>query len=245
MSDISVEARIVRPYKSNKEYLENSIDLFLKKYNDLALMEDKNKSNIKLEALMRDENFKLMHMFYNSYFDADNRNLLTKVNLSDCFDVQEFDTLEKMVVDNLKCKTYEGLIAPNGDYYPVIKSHYCLCSWLNLQGVDIRGYIRATMNSNGRLGFSDLTNYTDMDSDVHFNLTEQQIKAMYTLVKLSTNNKCEGYFHDIVEESHRYGFCKFSDTKKTIKQIGLFEDVLGKKIINSDEILLSKTKYYY
>lgn len=244
MAELSLNARTMRHYKSNKEYLEKSIDNFLDKYDELCLMTDKVKAQEKYQEYCLDENFKLMNTLYNSYFDENRRDLLTMVNLSNCYDIKDYDELERTVVDSLKCRTFEGLIAPNGDYYPAVKSHYCLCTWLNLNGVDIRGFIRATCGVNRKLTFSDLTNYTDMDKDVHFNLTEEQVKAAYTLLKLYTKGSENFSFHDTVEESFKHGFCKFSDTEKTRKQIGLFEDVLGKRIVNSNEILSSRTKYY-
>ena len=72
----------------------------------------------------------------------------------------------------------EGLISPDGIYYPAVKSHYILCAWLNLKGVDTRQYVRTIYGSSSKILFSDLTSYVDMDKETDFSITEQQIKAM-------------------------------------------------------------------
>ena len=158
--------------------------------------------------------------------------------------IHQIQKLEAKFCKDISGNNPEGIISPDGIFYPAVKSHYLLCSWMNLKGVDIRKCVRTTYGSNSRILFSDLTDYVYMDKDTDFSLTEKQIKAMKTLFRLNTKDSQSASFHNMVEESYNLGFCKFSNPNKTRRQIELFEDVLGKRQVDSGEILSNKVKYY-
>ena len=241
--EASLNERIAKPLETNPEYLQLSIKSFLMKYSPL-MKGDKLKAYEKLKVLLKDPNFKLMYSFYEYYFDTDGNEIGFSSDLNRLYSIKEFKQIERTFCDDIKGINPEGLISPEGIYYPAVKSHYILCSWFNLKGVDIRQYVRTIYGTSSKILFSDLTSYIDMDKEKDFLLTEQQIKAMQTLFRIYTKNSQFALFHDIVEESYVLGFCKFLDKDKRRKQIQLFEDVLGKKQIDSDEILSSKIKYY-
>lgn len=241
--EATIDIRKKQVFKTNPEFLQLSIESFLEKYNELQNMsaEDAFKRR---SILYNDENFMLMMSFYKFYFDENGKE---KTYLSDLFkysDIEDYLDLEKRFCSDIRGNNTEGIISPDGVFYPAVKSHYCICSWLNLKGIDIRKYVRTTMGSMSTLLFSDLSGYITLDKEYDFELSEKQIKAMRTLFRIDTEDSKFASFHNSVEESYRYGFCRFVDPEKTRRQIGLMEDVLGKSQVDSRDILSTKIRFY-
>ena len=241
--EASLDIRTSEALPTNPEYLKLSIESFLEKYQGLML-EDKFEAQQKLNELCLDPNFKLMYTLYRCYFDISGKEREYSTDLCKLANIKKLNQLEQAFCDDTGGTNCEGLISPEGIYYPAVKSHYCLCAWLNLKGIDIRGYVRTFFGSKARILFSDLTDYVYMEKNTDFALTEQQVKSLQALFRINTKDSRYASFHNAVEESYRYGFCRFSDAEKTRKQIELFEDVLGKKEVDSREILSTKIKYY-
>lgn len=242
--EASLDLRVEEVFDTNAEYLQLSIKSFFEKYNPLLKEESKFVAYEKLKELCRDPNFRLMHSLYGFYFDDEGNEKKYSSDLNKHFDIKDFRKLEKTFCADIGGMNPEGIISTDGVFYPAVKSHYLLCSWMNLKGVDIRGCVRTTYGSNTRILFSDLTDYVYMDKETDFALTEQQVKAMKTLYRLNTKDSQFAPFHNVVEESYRLGFCRFASSEKTRRQIELFEDVLGKRQVDSGEILSTKIKYY-
>lgn len=239
-----IDIRVKEALVTNPEFLELSIESFLKKYESVVLM-DRNKDESKLKKIFGNPNFRMMYTLYGSYFNANKKDLTSSIDLNMLSSIPNYNTAEQLFMRAVDGKNYEGIISPDGVFYPAIKSHYCLCSWLNLKGVDLRKYVRTVVvEPKACILFSELNDYIKIDVNKDFELTEQQVKAMNMLFKLVTHNSKFAAFHNSIETSYKYGFCNFSDIYKSRKQIELFEDVLGKKIIDSHEILSTKTKYY-
>ena len=242
--EVPLDIRIETALETNPEYLRLSIESFLEKYQPLLRMGDKLEAYETLKKLCINPNFHLMYSFYNFYFDINGKEQQYSSDLCKLSSITKTKELERAFCSDIGGVNFEGIISPEGIYYPALKSHYCLCAWLNLNGIDIRRYVRSFMGSKSRILFSDLSGYISMDKEKDFALTENQVKAMETLFRIKTRDSKFASFHNAIEESYRFGFCKFLDTLKTHKQIKLFEDILGKRQIDSREILSTKIKYY-
>lgn len=241
--EATIDIRKKQVFETNPEYLQLSIESFLQKYQELQSLSAE-ESFKRRSILYNDENFMLMMAFYKFYFDDHGKE---KPYLSDLYkysDIKDYPELEQRFCTDIRGNNTEGLISPEGVFYPAVKSHYCICSWLNLKGVDIRKYVRTTMGSRANLLFSDLSGYINFDKEYDFELSERQIKAMRTLFRIDTEDSKFASFHNSIEESYRYGFCRFMSGEKTRSQIGLIEDVLGKREVNSRDILSTKIKFY-
>jgi len=241
--EASLDIRMEKALETNPEYLKLSIDSFLKKYE--PLLEMTNLEAVKLlKEMGSDRNFKFMYSFYKIYFDRNKNEHDYGIDLYKISEIKDINQLKKLACDKFGMFNPEGIISPEGIFYPAIDSHFLLCAWLNLKGIDLRQYVRTVVGSKSSILFSDLTDYVFMNKEKDFSLTEKQIKAMETLFRLAAKDLSKESFHNLVESSYEYGFCKFSSLEKTRKQIGLIEDVLGKKQVNSAEILSHKVKYY-
>ena len=101
----------------------------------------------------------------------------------------------------------DGLILPDGKFYPALGGHYLMMEWLMANGIDCKSAIRAVIYSTS-MAFSDLTGYCDVDNN--FKLTPAQARSMFNLYRLN-KMKIPQDFQNVMLDSRYLGFTLLSN----------------------------------
>lgn len=243
--ELTYEQRINNCYDDNREYFEEVIEKYKEIYSDFLAEEtpfyddklrdfhagkpfdryvDKRLADcdeidnedmaqcIKLVDKLRS----LDYIDVTSYTkDLDNRLKIKPFNLG--VDFTDTEKIRKFVCRGEKL--LEGLILPNGDFYPARGSHFTLSNYLMLAGIDVSSAIRTTCMFGQCVIFSDMKCYCENVADM--NITEQQAKAMYNLYKLNSG-KFDS-FYEVMKASVQAGFLDHRKPALYVSNLELLE----------------------